>query len=134
MIPLNPFRLIGAVIKPVSDYFIKREERKATKDSLKAKAIIARDENEQTLNLNDKEWEQLKAEKEPSTWKDEYSLVLGSSPFLLVIVGSIAHGFGYPELLTGALKGIGHLVDMKIDVALICTGSIFTGLGLKVWK
>ena len=123
--------LVTGLAKPITGYLSKKVEAKTAVETLKAKATMARDGHGHEQVMTDKDWEAIAKSKEDSSWKDEYSLVLGSSPYALVIVGSVSAAFGYPEILDGALEGIRQLKELDIPVGWIASASILTGLGLK---
>jgi hypothetical protein len=125
---------ITALFKPVADIFIKREERKAARESANAKLTHAKAENVQKLELNKDEWEQLSVPGLDKTWKDEYITISVVSIFNLIVVGGIASAFGHDEILIGVGLAVQALTTAGVDVGFLLTATVLAGLGLSVWK
>lgn len=125
---------LGAIVSPIANIFIKKEERKTTKIQAEGKLALAKNNNEKEITLTDQEWEAICASKQDTTWKDEYVTVLGTSPYLLIVVGAILAAFGYPEILTGITSAIKQLKEVGVDVGHIVEVVVYAALGLKLWR
>ena len=111
-----------------------RQEVKMAGITAEAKIKEARLDNEYKLELSERELEAIDKKNQAGTWKDEYSLVLGSSPYPLIIVGSILAAFGHGEFLDGTSSAFGTLRDIGVPVGEITVASIAAGLGVSVTR
>ena len=124
----------SGLVAPVANIFTKREERKIVKEQAKGKLALAKTNNEKEITLTDQEWESISASKQDTTWKDEYVTVIGTSPYLLIIVGAVLAAFGYPAMLAGAKTAISELNEIGVDVGHITEVVVYSALGLKLWR
>ena len=125
---------LGAIVSPIANVFIKKEERKTTKIQAEGKLALAKSNNEKEITLTDQEWESISASKQDTTWKDEYVTIIGTSPYPLILVGAILAAFGKPELLTGVTAAIAQLNAVGVDVGHIVEVVVYAALGLKLWR
>ena len=125
---------LGAIVSPIANVFIKKEERKTTKIQAEGKLALAKSNNEKEITLTDQEWEAICASKQDTTWKDEYVTILGTSPYLLIVLGAVLASFGYPALLVGAKNAITELNTIGVDVGHIIEVVVYAALGLKLWR
>lgn len=125
---------LGAIVSPIANVFIKKEERKTTKIQAEGKLALAKSNNEKEITLTDQEWEAISAGKQDTTWKDEYVTILGTSPYLLIVLGAVLASFGYPALLAGAKNAITELNTIGVDVGHIIEVVVYAALGLKLWR
>ncbi len=131
----NPImKFLGAIVEPVANIFIKKEERKTTKIQAEGKLALAKSNNEKQITLTDQEWEAICASKQDTTWKDEYVTIIGTSPYVLIILGAILAAFDKPELLAGTTGAITQLKDVGVDVGHIIEVVVYAALGLKLWR
>lgn len=130
--PIGAF--FSSLIAPVANVFTKREERKIVKEQAKGKLALAKTNNKKEITLTDQEWESISASKQDTTWKDEYVTVVCTSPYMLIIIGSIASSFGHQEILTGALSGIKELKAQGVDVGHMVEVVVYAAVGLKLWR
>lgn len=125
--------LVSGILKPVSNAYSKRQDRKMAKDAAKAKIVMARESNGYDLKLSDKEWEALGKASEDSTWKDEYVTMIFTMPILGIILGSLYQTFtGDPTLLQGVNLGISNLKGLGLDYGEITYIIVLAAVGLKV--
>lgn len=125
---------VEKILKPASDAYKSRQKRKQAAESAQAKIKQAKVQGAQEVVLRDSEWENVKVRNEGQEWKDEYSLIMGSSPYPLIFIGGILTAFGYPEFLSGVLDSIERIKDLGVPVGFIAQASILSGLGLKIWR
>lgn len=131
----NPIAdFFGALVAPVANIFVKREERKTVKVQAEGKIALAKTNNEKEITLTDQEWESIAVSKQDTTWKDEYVTIIGTSPYVLIITGAVLAAFGKPELLTGATDAITRLQNVGVDVGHITEVVVYAALGLKLWR
>jgi hypothetical protein len=126
--------LLTGIVSPIANIFAKKEERKTVKTQVEGKLALAKTNNKKQITLTDQEWESISASKQDTTWKDEYVTVIGTSPYLLIMIGAIFAAFGYPELLTGTTNAITQLKDVGVDVGHIVEVVVYAALGLKLWR
>ena len=114
----------------------KNQDRKKAKETLKAKLQQSVVDGEITLQLSDKEWEVMAKSQENETWKDEYALLIATSPILLVFLGVFWGAFtGDMTLLTATTSSLGMLkTQLGINMGELAWFGILTGLGLKTVK
>ncbi len=125
---------LSAVVASVSSIFTKKEERKTIKIQTEGKLALAKTNGEKEITLTDQEWESISVNKQDTTWKDEYVTIVCTSPYMLIIVGSIAAAFGYPLLLSGALSGIKELKTQGVDVGHMVEVVVYAAVSLKLWR
>ena len=132
---MNWGSILGGLVQPVADLFVKRTERKMAKDSLKSKAEMAKQSGSDQITLTDSEWEAVKASKEGESWKDEYITVLVSSPYALVIIGVFWLTFtGDPTVMNSAIMGLEAMQSVGIDMDYLMTIVVMAAVSLKVWR
>lgn len=125
---------LGSLVEPVANIFVKREERKAVTEQANAKISLAKVNNEKEVTLTDQEWEAIAVSKQDSTWKDEYVTIIGTSPYVLIIIGAVSAAFGDDLLLKGILSAIEQLNGIGVDVGHITEVVVYAALGLKLWR
>ena len=126
--------VVSGMVKPAADAYSKRIDKKMAKETAEAKLLQAKVDGKQEIALTELELVAITKKNEASTWKDEYALVLGSSPYVLVIIGSILGAFGEPELMSGILDAFNQLSSIGVPVGEICAASIAAGLGIRLLK
>jgi len=122
------------LIKPASDAYQKRTDRKIAQDSAKAKLALSKTDNDFKLEMTDAEWEALAVSGLGESWKDEYVTVSLVSIINLVVVGGLLAAFGYPQMLEGLVIAIQTLVEVGVDLGFLITTVVFAAVGLKMWR
>jgi len=125
---------LTAIFEPVSKIIARRQERKAAKETARAKLAQAALDNEHTLELNKDEYEIVATNGLADTWKDEYAVVSVVSILNLVVVGGLAAAFGYPQVLEGGAIAINSLTQSGVDVGFLLEAAVLSALGLSIWK
>jgi glucose-6-phosphate isomerase len=125
---------LTAIFEPVSKIIARRQERKAAKETARAKLAQAALDNEHTLELNKDEYEIVATNGLADTWKDEYAVVSVVSILNLVVVGGLAAAFGYPQVLEGVAIAINSLTQSGVDVGFLLEAAVLSALGLSIWK
>jgi len=125
---------ITALFQPIAAIIGKRQDRKMAAQTAKTKIQQAKQDDSHQLELNKDEWETLLVDGMDTTWKDEYVTVSVVSIFNIIVVGGLAAGFGYPQVLTGVGTAVQALSTVGVDVGFLLEATILAGLGLSVWK
>lgn len=82
--------ILGGLVKPVTDYVIRRQEIKA--EDRQQERAIKRAMTERQIDLIEKgltadlNWEMEFAKQAQTSWKDEYVLLILSLPFILCFI------------------------------------------------
>lgn len=122
-------------IEPVANIFSKREERKKAKDVGEAKLSLARQNGDTEVTLTDQEWEAIGANKQDSTWKDEYVTIVITSPIVLIITGSVWYAITDDiSLLNGSVMALDKLKEIGLKMGDLMTAVVYAAIGLKVWR
>ncbi len=125
---------LSAAIKPFSDVLTANTRRKQSRETGIQKIQQAQVDGENSLNMTDAQWEAVVASGNESSWKDEYVTVVCTSPYVLIVIGSLAMAFGIPEILEGAMLGIEKLTSIGIQVGAMVKVVVYAAVGLKVWR
>lgn len=126
---------ITSMFKPLSDIYTARQERKVATESLKTKVALQQDTNNKDITLSDAEWEVVKASSEPSSWKDEYVTILVTSPYVLIVIGSVwLVCFSDPSLLNSGVHAIATMNEVGIDINFLMQAVVLAAIGLKMWR
>ena len=131
---LNPLNMVAALFKPISEAYQANQARKTARETARAKLELARSDQQHALELSDQEWEALSADKQDTSWKDEYVTVSVVSIINLIVIGGIAAAFGKPQILEGVAIGITALANAGVDVGFILNAVVLAAIGLKVWR
>ena len=114
---------LTALFKPLADIYVSRQNRKVAQQTAKTKIQLAKQEDQNQLEMNKDEWEQLQVIGMDTTWKDEYVTVSVMSIFNLVLAGGILTAFGYPQVLEGVVIGVTALVTVGVDVGFLISAA-----------
>ena len=132
---MNPIAsLVAGLVKPASSAYGKHVDKKIAQQTAQAKLRQAKIDNAHEVTLSQVELEVLARKNEAGTWKDEYALVLGSSPYLLLLIGSLLNAFGVEQFQQGVTDGLFAINEIGVPVGQICAASIAAGLGIKLLK
>ena len=133
---MNPLTaLIGPVVDAVSNVFVKRTERKQTRDTLRNKAAMQKVDAATQVTLTDSEWETVAKGLESGSLKDEYVTVLGTWPLAGIMLGALVAALtGDTAILDGTVEGIRILNEVGVPMPEIMTGVVFAAIGLKLWR
>tara|TARA_Y100000310_G_C20424987_1_gene688617 strand:- start:443 stop:838 length:396 start_codon:yes stop_codon:yes gene_type:complete len=127
-------KLISGLVKPVAKIFTKRQERKMAHEAASAKIKAAKQAGTTEITLGDQEIEALATKGLELSWKDEYVTLSFVSIINLIVIGGIAQGFGYPELLSGMSTAVGAIMLTGVDVSLLMEAVVFSAIGLTIWR
>ena len=132
---MNWFNPITKIIDAVSSFFTKKEETKQLVESAKAKLASAKLTSQTDITLTDAEAEVMLAKQMDSSWKDEYSLLLITSPLLLIVIGAVVYVFLQDsKLMDAGLLAITKMQEAGVDMATLMNAVIFASIGLKFWR
>lgn len=115
-------------------YLDKRNQRKRSIDTIRAKTEQARQEGQTHLQLSDAEWETVAQRMSGETWKDEYAVIVMTLPLLTMVFGAIAATFGYPQGLDAFAKMSEAFEQMGIDYGNLLYVTILSALGIRVLR
>ena len=125
----------SSLISPVTDFFVKREERKQLKVTTAAKLQLAKQSGEHDITLTDAEWESLSIQKQDSSWKDELITITFMLPIICIFLGSIWAAFtDNSALLDGTVAGIEALKVLGLDFDYLTTAVVLAGIGIKATR
>lgn len=116
----------GLIVEGVSSYFKTSQEIKKVKTEANKKIIIA--EAEAKIKRLDREAEQdhdvnmEMIKRMDKSWKDEFVLLLVTSPFVMLFV---------PSLQDLAIKGLNALADTPFWYQVLVVGIFFTIYGMR---
>lgn len=122
---------IAGALKGIVGLGSKFVERKQAKDALKARAAIAKLDNEAKRDITDAEWEAISAGGLNSTLKDEYVTLIITSPILLIVVGA---GLNKPEIMDRGILAINALNNAGVPMDLLMGAVVLAAIGLKAIK
>jgi hypothetical protein len=132
---MNPITsIVTGLFKPAADAYGKHVDAKAAQKTAGAKLLQAKADQAHEITLTELEIVVLAKKNEGGTWKDEYALVLGSSPYVLVLFGAVLSAFGLEEFGLGVTSGLSEIKDLGVPVGEICFAAIGAGLGIKFLK
>ena len=132
--------IVPAAVKGVDGWFKSSAERKAVRVQTKAKIELAKQNTENTIELNRSEWENLSIPGLDKSWKDEWVTIIITLPIVVQMVGTILAGFfGDERLLTASKEMVDNLNNLFNGGSLglsfgdVAAVVIFAAIGLRVW-
>ena len=129
---MNP--LISALAGPVIGLLQKRGERKASLDSIKAQVELSKQNGDQEIKIKRADWENNSKQMEGGSLKDEYAVLIVTSPIVVMFVGCMFAAFGNDSLLTAGQMMIQTFTDNGIDYGILLYITICAALGIRVMK
>lgn len=129
---LGIIKEIGSfIMKPIT----KAQDRKAAKESGELKLKQIKQTGDTNIKLTDAEWEAVAAKGMLESWKDEYLTVIITSPIPMLLAGGIILAFtGDERLMEGTIAGIKAIEATGVDMGLLMSAVVFSGVGLKIWR
>ena len=126
---------LGAIVSPITNVFVKKQERKTKKVEADGKIALAKQNGDNEVSMSVSHWEATSKSNESDTWKDEYATIIGTMPYLLIFAGAIWYAFtGDDTLLKGVNLGIDTLKDAGVDVGHIMEVVIYAAVSIKAYK
>ena len=126
--------IASRVISPILGLLKGRQERKRVVADTEAKLKVAIQEDQAELTLKRHEVEALAVQGLKDTWRDEYATISILSIFNVIVVGGLLAAFGLPQMLEGISLSVQTLVALGIDVGLMVKVTVFTSLGVYVFR
>ena len=127
--------IISGILTPVAAVLSKRIERKQARDTIKGKAVLAKQKGDTSITLEDAEWEVVVASQMRDSWKDEYALLLITSPYVCIVIGAIYAAFtGDTKLLEGSTAALAAMALLGVDWGELLLIVILSSFGLKFWR
>lgn len=126
---MNLTEFLGGVLKPISDAYSKRQERKQIEHTVNIELIKTQAERQSKLISEglaaDAAWELEFAKQAASSWKDEFTLIVISVPAILCFI---------PGLDVYVSNGFKALDKTPLWYQIIF-GSIFLATyGIRYWR
>lgn len=126
---------LSMLISPVTNLWNSHQDRKAVKESLKAKLTGQKQDNDARAGFNDQEWEMLGKSQSADSWTDEYVTVIITLPLLLVFVCTfVAVLFAKPELLEASDAAIASVKVLLPSYDEILEIVVLAAVGIKGLK
>jgi len=127
--------VLGVLASPVTNLVGKWIERRAAKDGLKSKAVMAKQSDSTNITLTDAEWETVNSQNADGTWKDEYVTIIITAPLVGILGGAVTLAFtGDARLLDGTIAGLTALQALDIDMSFLMNAVVLSAIGLKMWR
>jgi hypothetical protein len=115
--------------------FTQAQERKAAKESGEIKLRQMKETGDTNIKLTDAEWEAIAARGMQSSWKDEYLTIIIPLPIPMIIIGGVYQAFTEDSrLIDGTIAGIQALGQIGVDMNLLMSAVVLSGVGLKIWR
>lgn len=121
--------IVTGLVKPVTDYFGRRQEIKAAEHANELKALEARGERAAQLIRDglaaDMAWEQEFAKQAATSWKDEYTLIVVSIPLVMAFVPGLA---GY------VTAGFASFASTPLWYQVMVQTIFYATYGIRLWR
>lgn len=121
--------IISGVLKPVADYFNKRQEIKAAEHTAKVELVKAQGERQAQMARDglaaDAAWEQTFAQQAASSWKDEYTLLVTSIPLIMAFV---------PGWVKYVEAGFVALAATPLWYQIMVQTLFYATVGIRMWR
>lgn len=126
---------IGAIVSPIANIYLKKQERKTKKIEVDGKVALAKQNGENEVAIGVSDWESRSKSNENETWKDEYVTLVVTLPLVLILLGAVYFVFtGDDRLLKGAQLGIQSLKDIGLDMGELMYVVVFAAVSIKAYK
>lgn len=125
---------IGAIATPIAGVFTAKTKANQVIESGKQKIQQAQVDGANSLNLTDAEWEAVNANKQDTTWKDEYVTVTMTVWVWIAMVGALAAAFGKPQILDGVKIFMEVCTQNNVDIGYLTIMVVGAAVGLKLWR
>jgi len=129
---MNPIvAAVTALVSPVTKVFTAREKRKQAKQEIEGNIALAKNNNQTTITVGVQAWEALTAKGLSSSLKDEWAVLVGTSPLYMTMIGAVLFAFGYTKALEGVQLGLALLTDMGIPLGPMVMMTLAAALGIR---
>ncbi len=120
---------VGEIVKPIGDYFGRRQEIKAQKHTNELKALEAQGERAAQLIRDglaaDMAWETEFAKQAANSWKDEYVLLIVSIPLVLAFV---------PGMDAYVAAGFAAFAGTPLWYQVMVQTVFYATYGIRLWR
>lgn len=121
--------IVTGIVKPIGDYFGRRQEIKAQEHANELKVLEARGERAAQLVRDglaaDMAWEQEFAKQASTSWKDEYTLIVVSIPLVMAFVPGLA------EYVTA---GFASFAATPLWYQVMVQTIFYATYGIRLWR
>lgn len=132
---MNIGSIVSGILSPLASLGKSYIDRKKAKDSLQAKAKMAKGQQETNVTLTDAEWEVVNSSKMDTSWKDEWVTIVITAPIPGVLVGALWSAIsGDQRVLQGFTDGINALNAIGVPMGTLMTAVTLAAVGLKIWR
>ena len=125
----TPMDIISGVLKPIGDYFNRRQEIKAVQHQNEVDLLKAEGERKAQLVREglaaDMAWEQEFASQARSSWKDEYTLIVVSIPLVMAFV---------PGLSVYVQAGFAAFAATPLWYQVMVQTIFYATYGIRLWR
>jgi hypothetical protein len=128
---------LSQIVKPITDIYAKKEERKIAHDAIIGQLNAAQQAGQQEVIVNDQHLDAILAAQNQFSWKDEYVTVSVVGIINAIMLGGILSGFGKPAFLEGAITGIKALAEVLQNggnLGEMLKYTVYAAIGLNVWR
>lgn len=126
---MGVFEIIAGLVKPIGDYFGRRQEIKATEHANQVKALEAQGERQVQLIRDglaaDMAWETEFAKQAATSWKDEYTLIVVSIPLVMAFV---------PGLAVYVTAGFAAFAATPLWYQIMVQTIFYATYGIRLWR
>ena len=126
--------IIAAIVSPVTKIITARQNRKAAKESARAKLKQAAQDSEYKLELSDQELERVLANGLGDTWKDEYATVSIMSILNIMVIGGVMSAYGDTRMLEGIGIALQAITAAGVDIGFLMEAVVLAAIGLSIWR
>lgn len=123
-----------AIIGRMTGFVAERQARKRSAQEAEAKLRLASQDHEAKLDLSDSQISAMLAKGLGDSWKDEWTLIMMSLPFLGLFFGGLLAAFGRPELLNGVAIGLEAMNAAGLDYGFVASTVFLASVGVVAWR
>ncbi len=121
--------IISGIVKPIGDYFGRRQEIKAQQHANEIRVLEAQGERAAQLIRDglaaDMAWETEFAKQAATSWKDEYTLVVVSVPLVMAFI---------PGLAVYVAAGFAAFSSTPLWYQVMVQTIFYATYGIRLWR
>lgn len=126
---MNVLDIFSQVLKPIGDYFGRRQEIKAQEHANELKALEAQGDRRAALIRDglaaDMAWETEFAQQARNSWKDEYTLIVVSIPLVMAFI---------PGLAVYVAAGFTAFASTPMWYQIMVQTIFYATYGIRLWR